>query len=59
MTINQKPVEPNQNTQNGVTTNPNQPAAAAKEDDWLVGITPQQTCNMDPNDPNSTCESCT
>lgn len=58
MTIDQKPTEPIQNSQNGVTTNPDQHTAAA-EDDWLVGVTPQQTCNMDPNDPNSTCESCT
>lgn len=57
MTIDQKPAEPNQNTQNGVTTNPDQPAA--EEIDFLAGVKPQQSCNMDPNDPNSTCESCT
>ena len=58
MTSEKKPEEPIQNSQNGVITTPEQPAATA-EDDWLVGVTPQQTCNMDPNDPNSTCESCT
>lgn len=57
MTTAQKPKESIQNSQNDVIATPDQPAA--KEDDWLVGITPQQTCNMDPNDPNSTCESCT
>lgn len=58
MTIDQKPAEPIQNSQNGLINTKDQPAAAA-EDDWLVGIRPQQTCNIDPNDPNSTCESCT
>lgn len=57
MTIEQKPTEAIQNNQNGVTTTPTQPAA--EEKDWLTGVTPQQSCNMDPNDPNSTCESCT
>lgn len=57
MTTAQKPKESIQNSQNDVITTPDQ--LAAKEDDWLAGITPQQTCNMDPNDPNSTCESCT
>jgi hypothetical protein len=51
MTIEQKPSEPNQNTQDDVTTNPNQPPADADEDDWLDT---SKAC--DRNDPE--CEAC-
>lgn len=57
MTIEQKPAEPDPNIQKDSTTTPTQPAA--EENDWLAGVKPQPSCNMDPNDPNSTCESCT
>nr|SPS05527.1 protein of unknown function [Candidatus Nitrotoga fabula] len=57
MTIEQKPTEPALNIQSNSTTTHTQPAT--EEKDWLAGVKPQPSCNMDPNDPNSTCESCT
>jgi hypothetical protein len=32
---------------------PAAPAAVALEEDWLAGVTPQASCNLD-----GTCESC-
>jgi hypothetical protein len=29
------------------------PASAVEDDDWLAGVTPQASCNLD-----GTCESC-
>nr|SPS04987.1 protein of unknown function [Candidatus Nitrotoga fabula] len=57
MKIEQKPAELDQNIQKDITTTPIQPAT--EEKDWLADVKPQPSCNMDPNDPNSTCESCT